>query len=40
MVGVFVNDPESQGSIPGRVRPKTPKMVTDASLFNTQNYKL
>ena len=27
-----------QGSIPGRVIPKTQKMVLDASLFNTQHY--
>ena len=28
------------GSIPGRVIPKTQKMVLDASLFNTQHYKV
>ena len=38
-VRVFANDPGDLGSIPGRVIPKTQKMVLDASLFNTQNYK-
>ena len=28
------------GSIPGRVIPKTLKMVLDASLLNTQQYKV
>ena len=28
------------GSIPGRVIPKTQKMVLDASLLNTQHYKV
>ena len=40
MVGVFANGPGDQGSIPGRVIPKIPKMVLDASLFNTQHYKV
>ena len=40
MVIVFANGPGDQGSIPGRVVPKTKKMVLDASLLNTQNYKL
>ena len=31
---------EKQGSIPGRVIPKTQKMVLDASLLNTQHYKV
>ena len=31
---------ENQGSIPGRVIPKTQKMVLDATLLNTQHYKL
>ena len=35
---VFVNGPGSQGSIPGRVIPKTQKMVLDAGLLNTQHY--
>ena len=37
---VFANDPEDFGSIPGRVIPKTQKMVLDASLLNTQQYKV
>ena len=37
---VFVNGPEDLGSIPGRVIPKTLKMVLDASLLNTQYYKV
>ena len=35
---VFANDPEDQGSIPGRVIPMTLKIVLDTSLFNTQHY--
>ena len=37
---VFANDPEDLGSIPGRVIPKTQKMVLDATLLNTQHYKV
>ena len=37
---VFANGPEDQGSIPGRVIPKTLKMVLDTSLLNTQQYKV
>ena len=37
---VFVNGPEYQGSIPGRVIPNTQKMVLDAALLNTQHYKV
>ena len=40
MVRVFSNGPVDLGSIPGRVIPKTLKMVLDASLLNTQHYKL
>ena len=40
MVRVFANGPEDLGSIPGRVIPKTPKMALDASLLNTQHYKV
>ena len=40
MVRVFANDPGDQGSISGRVIPKTQKMVLDASLLNTQHYKV
>ena len=32
--------PEDRGSIPGRVIPKTLKMVLDTSLLNTQQYKV
>ena len=35
---VFVNGPEDLGSIPGRVIPKTFKMVLDTALLNTQQY--
>ena len=37
---VFVNGSGDQGSIPGRVIPKTLKMVLDTSLLNTQQYKV
>ena len=36
MNSVFANGPEDRGSIPGRVEPKTQKMVFDAALLNTQ----
>ena len=36
---VFTNGPGGLGSIPGRVTPKTLKMVLDTSLLNTQQYK-
>ena len=39
-VRVFTNSPGDLGSIPGRVIPKTQKMVLDASLLNTQHYKV
>ena len=39
-VRVFANGPGDRGSIPGRVIPKTQKMVLDASLLNTQHYKV
>ena len=39
-VRVFANDPGDLGSIPGRVIPKTQKMVLDAALLNTQHYKV
>ena len=35
-----VNGPGDLGSIPGRVIPKTLKMVLDTSLLNTQHYKV
>ena len=37
---VFANGPGDLGSIPGRVMPKTLKMVLDTSLLNTQQYKV
>ena len=37
---VFANGPGDLGSIPGRVIPKTFKMVLDTSLLNTQQYKV
>ena len=40
MVKVFANGRGDQGSIPGRIIPKSQKMVLDASLLNTQNYKV
>ena len=40
MVRVFTNGPGDLGSIPGRVIPKTQKMVLDATLLNTQHYKV
>ena len=40
MVRVFASGPGDLGSIPGRVIPKTQKMVLDASLLNTRHYKV
>ena len=37
---VLANGPGDLGSIPGRVIPKTLKMVLDTSLLNTQQYKV
>ena len=37
---VLANGPGDRGSIPGRVIPKTLKMVLDTSLLNTQQYKV
>ena len=37
---VFANGLEDLSSIPGRIIPKTLKMVLDISLFNTQQYKV
>ena len=39
-VRVFPNGAGDLGSIPGRLIPKTQKMVLDASLVNTQHYKV
>ena len=40
MSRVFTNNPEDRGLNPGRVIPKTQKMVLDAALLNTQHYKV
>ena len=40
MSRVFANGPIDRGSIPGLVIPKTQKMVLDATLLNTQHYKV
>ena len=40
MSRVFANGPRDWGSIPSRVIPKTQKMVVDATLLNTQHYKV
>ena len=37
---MFANGPGDLGSTPGRVIPKTLKMVLDTSLLNTQQYKV
>ena len=37
---MFANGPRDCGSIPGQAIPKTQKMVLDASLLNTQHYKV
>ena len=36
---MFANGPGDRDSIPGRVIPKTQKMVLNAALLNTQHYK-
>ena len=40
MIRVFANGLGDRGSIPGRVIPKTQKMVPDTTLLNTQHYKV
>ena len=40
MSTVFTNGPEDWYSNPVQVIPKTQKMVLDASLFNTQHFKV
>ena len=40
MSRVFANGPGDRDSIPGRVIPKTQKMVLDAALLSTQHYKV
>ena len=37
---VFANGLGDMGSIPGRIIPKTLKIVLDTSLLNTQQYKV
>ena len=37
---MFTNGPGDLDSIPGRVIPKTLKMILDTSLLNTQHYKV
>ena len=37
---VITNGPGDRGSIPGPVIPKTQKMELDATLLNTQHYKI
>ena len=37
---LFANGPGDRGSIPGRVIPKTLKMVLDTSLLNSLHYKV
>ena len=39
-VELFANGPGDQGSIPGRVIPKTQKMVLDTTLLLTLHYKI
>ena len=40
MVRMFVNGLGDLSSIPGQVIPKTQKMIVDATLLNTQHYKV
>ena len=40
MSRVFANGPGDRVSIPGRVIPKTQKMLLDVTLLNTQHYKV
>ena len=37
---VLANGPGDRGSVPGRVIPKTQKMELDATLLDTQHYKV
>ena len=37
---LYICGPGDRGLIPGRVIPKTQKMVFDAALLNTQQYKV
>ena len=40
MSKVFANGPGDRGSIPARVISQTQKIVLDATLLNTQHYKV
>ena len=40
MVRVFAIGPEDRGSIRDQVIPKTQKIILDATLLNTQHYKV
>ena len=40
IVRAFTNGPGDLGTIPGRVIPKSQKMVLDATSLNTQHYKV
>ena len=40
MVVVYAKGPGNLGSFPGRVIPKTQKMILDATLLNIQPYKV
>ena len=40
MSRVFANGLGDRGSIPGRVMPKTQKIVLDAAFLNSQHYKV
>ena len=40
MSRVFTNGPGDRGSIPGRVIPKTQKMVLDVALLDTRDCKV
>ena len=40
MSRVFANGPGDRVSVPGWVMPKTPKLLLDATLLNTQHYKV
>ena len=40
MSSVFTNGPGDQDSIPGRIIPKTQKIVLGAAMLNTQHYKI
>ena len=40
MSKVFTNGPGEWGTIPGRVTPKTQKMVLHTALLSTQHYKV